>query len=80
MTGRHHGRLEGLLLAIAVTAAAGLALGGFWRVSEVAEHSKPEVCEAIVDVHKNSLSQVVALALALVALRRLASGGQEPPG
>lgn len=79
MTNRNHGRLEGLLLAVAVTAASGLAIGGVWRISEVAEHGRIEACEAVATAQKDSLAQVVSLALALVALRRLMAGGTDPP-
>ena len=79
MTERHHGRLEGLLLAVVVTAASGLALGGVWRISEVAEHGRTEACEAVAAAQKDSLAQVVSLSLALVALRRLTAGGADPP-
>ena len=76
---RDRGRLEGLLLAIVVTAASGLAIGGVWRISEVAEHGRQDACEALSIAQKDSLGQVVALALALVALRRLSMGGEDPP-
>jgi hypothetical protein len=79
VTNRNHGRLEGLLLAVVVTAASGLALGGMWRVSEVAEHGRIEACEAVATAHKDSLAQVISLALALVALRRLTADGTDPP-
>jgi hypothetical protein len=76
---RDHGRLEGLLLAICVTAASGLAVGGVWRIAEVAELGNEDACQAVAVAQKDSLGQVVALALGLIALRRLVIGGQDPP-
>jgi len=76
---RDRGRLEGLLLAIVVTAASGLAVGGVWRVAEVAEQGRNDACQAVALAQKDSLGQVVALALALIALRRLVIGGADPP-
>lgn len=79
MSERHHGRLEGLLLSVVVLAASGLAVGGFWRVSQITGKASPAHCEAITEVHSDSLAKVLTLALALVALRRLTNGGQGPP-
>lgn len=79
MTDRHHGRLEGLLLAVVVVAASALAVGGVWQVSQITGHMDEAECRVVAEAHKDSLAQVVSLALALVALRRLASGGQDPP-
>lgn len=79
MTGRHQGRLEGLLLSVVVLAASGLAVGGVWRVSELAESAQGSACEQVALMQKDSLAQVVTLALALVALRRLAAGSSDPP-
>jgi hypothetical protein len=80
VTGRHQGRLEGLLLSVVVLAASGLAVGGVWRVSELAETAQAPACEQVAMMQKDSLAQVVTLALALVALRRLAAVGSDPPG
>lgn len=79
MTERHHGRLEGLLLAVVVVAASALAVGGFWQVSKITNHADEVECRVVAEAHKDSLAQVVSLALALVALRRLSSSGQDPP-
>ena len=79
MTGRHQGRLEGLLLAVAVIAASGLAVGGVWRISELAEDAQIPACEQVAMVQRDSLAQVMTLALALVALRRLMAGDPGPP-
>jgi hypothetical protein len=79
MTSRHRGRLEGILLTVVVTAASALAVGGVWRVTEIAEHNKGEACEAVATAHKDTLGQVVALALALVALRKLSMAEEDPP-
>lgn len=79
MTDRHHGRLEGLLLSVVVVAASALAIGGVWQVSQITGHADEGKCQVVAEAHKNSLAQVISLALALVALRRLASGGQDPP-
>lgn len=79
MTERHHGRLEGLLLSVVVTAAAALSVGGFWRVSQVAEIKGSEACAQLANSHKDTLAQVISLALALVALRRVQGNGQDPP-
>lgn len=76
---RHQGQLEGLLLAVVVATITALALGGMWRVSELAEHQPGEACEQVALVQKESLAQVMTLALALVALRRLMAGGADPP-
>jgi hypothetical protein len=79
MNDRHHGRLEGLLLAVAVTAAVGLALGGVWRISHIAENSSPQFSEAVAISQRDALVQVVSLVRALVESRRCPSGGQDPP-
>jgi hypothetical protein len=76
---RQQGQLEGLLLALVVTAAVALSLGGVWRISELAEHQPGEACEQVALVQKESLAQVMTLALALLALRRLMAGGGGPP-
>jgi formate hydrogenlyase subunit 3/multisubunit Na+/H+ antiporter MnhD subunit len=79
MTDRHHGRLEGMLLAVAVVAASALAVGGVWRVAQITGTAEEAECRVVAEAHKDSLAQVVSLALALVALRRMASGGDDPP-
>jgi hypothetical protein len=79
MTERHQGRLEGLLLSVVVIAASGLAVGGVWRISELAEEAQSSACEQVAMVQRDSLAQVMTLALALVALRRLMAGGPNPP-
>jgi hypothetical protein len=68
-----------MLLAVVVLAASGLAVGGVWRVSELAEDAQAPACEQVAMVQKDSLAQVMTLALALVALRRLMAGGSDPP-
>ena len=79
MTDRHHGRLEGLLLAVAVVAASTLAVGGVWQLSGLTSRADVDECRLVADTHKDSLAQVVSLALALVALRRMGGVGQDPP-
>jgi hypothetical protein len=79
MTDRHQGRLEGLLLAVVVVTASALAVGGVWQVSKITDHSGRDHCRLVAEVHKDTLAEVVSLALALMALRRLASGGLGPP-
>jgi len=80
MTERHHGRLEGLLLSVVVVSASALAVGGVWQVSQVTKDATDAECQLVAQTHRDSLGQVVALALALVALRKLSMGGQDPPG
>jgi hypothetical protein len=79
VTDRHHGRLEGLLLSVAVVAASALAVGGVWQMSDLTSKADAQECRLVADMHKDSLAQVVSLALALVALRRVGGGGQDPP-
>lgn len=80
MTERHHGRLEGLLLSVVVVSASALAVGGVWHVGQLTKDVTDAECQLVAQTHRDSLSQVVALALALVALRKLSMGGQDPPG
>jgi hypothetical protein len=79
VTERHNGRLEGLLLAVAVVAASALAVGGVWQLSGLTSRADADECRLVADTHKDSLAQVVSLALALAALRRVGGGGQDAP-
>jgi hypothetical protein len=79
MTDRHNGRLEGLLLSVVVIAASYLAIGGFWHVTSVTKQTSDSECKMLTESHSDTLAQVVTLALALVALRRLTPGGEDPP-
>lgn len=80
MRERHHGRLEGILLSVVVVASSALAVGAVWQVSQTSWRADESKCRLVAEVHKESLAQVTSLALALLALRRLAAIGQDPPG
>lgn len=77
---RDDGRLEGVLLSMAVITAMAVILAGPFRTAERLEKASPLHCEQIVMLHANSVTQSMGLAAALIALRKFTRGSGPPSG
>lgn len=77
---RDDGRLEGVLLSLAIVTASAVILAGPFSTAERMEHAAAPVCEQIAEVHNQSLLQSMGLAAALIALRKFSRSGGPPAG
>jgi len=76
---RDDGRLEGVLLSLAIVCAVAVILAGPFSTAERLEGLEPEACKEITALHTNSVTQAMALAVALIALRKFSRGSGPPP-
>jgi hypothetical protein len=77
---RDDGRLEGVLLSLAIVCAVAVILAGPFTTADRLEDLPPQHCEQITALHTNSVTQAMALAGALIALRKFSRGSGPPSG
>lgn len=73
------GRLEGVLVSLASVTAMTVILAGPFATADRLEEASPQHCEQLTALHTNSVTQAMALAAALIALRRFSKGDRQPP-
>jgi hypothetical protein len=76
---RDDGRLEGVLVSLGAVTAMAVILAGPFATAERLEEASPQHCEQITVLHTNSVTQAMALAAALIALRKFSRNGGRPP-
>jgi hypothetical protein len=75
---RDDGRLEGMLLSLAIVCAVAVILAGPFTTAERLEGLPDRQCREITALHTNSVTQAMALAGALIALRKFSRGSGPP--